>query len=305
MKKNRGKMRKIDPDSHKENQKKLYDQKPLDDIGAGAGYFGFNKPKLIRDLRYAYWVRRLGINRGDTVLDVGCNAGANLEKIRRTYGCTCTGIDLSPRTIAAGKKAYPKINLSVGDVEKLSFADATFDAVISFETFEHVPNPTTMLAECARVVKPGGKILIYTISRNNIFTWHWWQYHLTRGRYGTGALRDHLPELMISVGEFKSWVRASGARIIGWEYFHSFFTLLHDEVWTHLLASLTGKIKKNYAKQPSVFDTSDTPRLPSARLRLYALWLYCVDILLSILDFPWQLCGQSDGFFALCIKKNE
>lgn len=294
---------KIDTQNHKESQRRLYDQKPLDDIGAGAGYFGFNKPKLIRDLHYARWIKRLELKPTDSVLDVGCNAGANLEKIRRTYGCACTGIDLSPQTIAAGKKAYPKINLSVGDAERLPFAGATFDAVISFETFEHVPNPKTMLAECARVVKPGGKVLIYTISRNNIFTWHWWQYVVTRGRFGTGALRDHLPELMIPVTEFKSWARQLGVDISGWEYFHSFFTLLHDEVWTHVLASFAGKLKKNHAKQTSSIDVSDTPRTTRAPFRMYARWLKCVDFLFSTLDIPWRLCGQSDGFFALLENK--
>lgn len=292
----------FDAELHKKNQQALYDQKLLDDITAGAGYFGFNKPKSIRDLAYQKWISRLDIKKSDRVLDVGCNAGANLEKIRRSYGCECFGIDLSAQTIAAGKKAYPELNLRVGDAEKLPFADASFDAVYSFETFEHVPTPEKMLSELTRVIKPNGRILIYSISSHNWLTWHWWQYHLSGGKYGTGALRDHLPELMINPQKFVEWAKQNKLRILGWQNFHAFFTLLHDEVWTSFLAILAQIIKSPKARKSIKPDIQNQLLQTSWRWLFYRVWLTIIGLVLSILDLPWILCGQSDGFFVLLKK---
>ena len=290
-------------EQHKLHQRDLYDTHLLDDLPAQAGVFGFQKPKLIRDLFFERWLRKLHLQKGDRVLDVGCNAGARLEQLRREFGIEGVGIDYSPNTVRAGVASFPKLELHAGDAEHLPFPDQSFDAVISFETFEHLPNPDQALAEMARVLKPGGKMLIYAISSQNTATWHWWQYHLTGGRLGTGALKDHTPDLLISPKELASWGRTSQLTSREWGYFHSFFTLLYDEVVVGVVAGLALALKKRIVHRSSLATPTrgadDLPQQPGRLFDLYKAWLYALASVLYLADTPWRLLRFSDGIFVL------
>lgn len=285
----------------KEQQRSLYDDHLLDDLEAGSGTFGFRKPKLIRDLFFAAWLRRLGLRKGDSVLDVGCNAGARLEQLRREFGTIGTGIDYSPKTVALGAQAFPELKLLVGDAEQLPFPDQSFDAVISFETFEHLPDPEAALCEMARVLKPGGRMLVYAISRQNFFTWHWWQYVLTGGRLGIGALGDHLPEYLVPPGSLLRWGKRVGLRQQMVQYFHSFFMLLYDEVVVAGLSSLLLRLrpKGKQERQALTSNDADGPQVPGRRFVWYRYWLYGVTAITYLLDTPWRLMHWSDGIAVL------
>jgi 2-polyprenyl-3-methyl-5-hydroxy-6-metoxy-1,4-benzoquinol methylase len=75
-----------------------------------------------------------------------------------------TAADFSKTAISIGKmfaqKDNLKINWEVCDIQDLPHADETFDTVISCETIEHVPEPKQALTELARVIKPGGKLIL-------------------------------------------------------------------------------------------------------------------------------------------------
>ncbi|MBI2589433.1 methyltransferase domain-containing protein [Candidatus Berkelbacteria bacterium] len=287
---------------HKQAQQALYDAHLLDDLAAGAGTFGFRKPKLLRDLAFARWLARLELKSGEQVLDVGCNAGARLEALRREYGIEGTGIDLSPKTIALGQKHFPALTLQVGDAELLPYQENSFDTVISFETFEHLPNPGKALAEIGRVVRPGGWVLIYAISRRNAGTWHWLQSKLSGGRLGTGALRDHLPELLVPPECFPAWSQKAGLKIQQRGLLHQFFTLLHDEPWSAFLATLAPK--RSRPRLDTIKMAGNLPRAPGKFFMLYRVWLHGMEIVMSLLDLPWQMARVSDGIFVL-LKKQE
>ncbi len=286
----------------KEQQRSLYDAHLLDDVEAGSGTFGFRKPKLIRDLFFAAWLRRLHLQAGDTVLDVGCNAGARLEQLRREFGTVGTGLDYSPKTIALGTQAFPNLTLHVGDAEQLPFPDQSFDAVISFETFEHLPNPMVALSEMNRVLKPGGRMLVYAISRQNLFTWHWWQYVLTGGRLGTGSLGDHLPEYLVPPRSLLRWGKQYGLRREMVQYFHSFFMLLYDEVVVAGLSAVCLRLRRSRGDRhtlSSMPKSQQTPQEPGWSFLLYRFWLYAVAGLTYLLDTPWRLMRWSDGVAVL------
>jgi SAM-dependent methyltransferase len=72
----------------------------------------------------------------------------------------CTGVDLSPGMIQLAKKSNPGIEFRVADVEHLPFADASFDAVVCNFGLGHFPYPEASVAECVRVLKPGGRIAL-------------------------------------------------------------------------------------------------------------------------------------------------
>src|SRR5271169_5109867 len=110
-------------------------------------------------------VKRAGVRAGQRVLDVACGTGVVSVTAAR-LGASVTGLDLTPELLErAGENAHiarVEIDWHEGDVEKLPFADAAFDVVLS--EFGHIfaPRPDVAIGEMLRVLKPGGTIAFST-----------------------------------------------------------------------------------------------------------------------------------------------
>lgn len=106
------------------------------------------------------------------VLDAGCGTG-NFSLKMVALGACVEGVDLSEPMIAfANEKAKnspyaDKLHFQVGDLYQLPFPDNSFDAVLSMAAFEFIHEDERALAEFMRVVKPGGRVLIGTITGNS------------------------------------------------------------------------------------------------------------------------------------------
>jgi SAM-dependent methyltransferase len=102
------------------------------------------------------------IQPGDSVLDVGCGAGAALLPASRA-AARAVGIELSPAMAARAREAVPDAAVVEGDAsQRLPFADGEFDVVLSSFTVFFMPDPTAALREWARVLAPGGRIAMAT-----------------------------------------------------------------------------------------------------------------------------------------------
>jgi len=103
------------------------------------------------------------------VLDLGC-AGGFMAEAMATRGANVTGIDPAAEAIAAARSharaSGLRIAYDIGVGEELPYADASFDAVICVDVLEHVRDLGRVLAEVARVLRPGGLFLFDTINRN-------------------------------------------------------------------------------------------------------------------------------------------
>jgi ubiquinone/menaquinone biosynthesis C-methylase UbiE len=102
-----------------------------------------------------------------TLLDLGCGTGLFVEKYLM-YGGNAVGIDLSRKMIERAHRRCSSCNFAVSTAEKLPFADESFDAVSSLLVFTYLKDPSAMLDEAYRVLKPGGSIAICTLGKKFI-----------------------------------------------------------------------------------------------------------------------------------------
>jgi 2-polyprenyl-3-methyl-5-hydroxy-6-metoxy-1,4-benzoquinol methylase len=108
--------------------------------------------------RYAFACRFVG---GKRVLDIACGEGYGAAALQRAGAASVIGVDISERVCLHVSERYG-IDARVGSAENIPVADESVDAVVSFETIEHVPNPLRFLEECSRVLTPGGRLIIST-----------------------------------------------------------------------------------------------------------------------------------------------
>src|SRR5215472_3230695 len=109
----------------------------------------------------ALFFRRMGVEPGAHLLDVGCGAG-QLTLIAARAGAQATGCDIATNWIERARERAKAENVSAtfdeGDAEALPYADASFDVVASLIGAMFAPRPELVAAELKRVCRPGGKI---------------------------------------------------------------------------------------------------------------------------------------------------
>ena len=105
---------------------------------------------------------------GLTVLDIGCGGGLVSEPVAR-LGASVTGIDPAAENIEAARRHADGQGLTIDYrsalVEDLVAEGRTFDCVLCLEVVEHVPDVAAFIATCAKLVRPGGLMVLSTINR--------------------------------------------------------------------------------------------------------------------------------------------
>ena len=134
---------------------------------------------------------------GDRVLEIGCGIGSLVSELSRK-GYDTTGIDISGEAIEYGRKKYGDIHLEVQAAEALPYEDESFDAVLSFDLFEHIAGIDRHISEVSRVLRPGGHYLFQTPNKlSNVVYETLWTRSLQWRRYhpslhSPGQLRRRL-----------------------------------------------------------------------------------------------------------------
>lgn len=102
------------------------------------------------------------------VLDVGSGDGAAASSIS-PYCRTLTCIDVNARSVEAVRERFaklPHVSARAADVHDLPFATASFDTVLLFHTLTYAERPARALEECARVLRPGGRLVLLCLDRH-------------------------------------------------------------------------------------------------------------------------------------------
>jgi 2-polyprenyl-3-methyl-5-hydroxy-6-metoxy-1,4-benzoquinol methylase len=107
---------------------------------------------------------------GKRVLEIGCGNGAD-GCMFAAHGADYTGVDLTPEAVQATRRHFAAEGLSgqfrEESVDRLSFADASFDIVYSFGVLHHTPAPRLAVREVHRVLKPGGVAVVMLYHRHS------------------------------------------------------------------------------------------------------------------------------------------
>ena len=143
------------------------------------------------------------------LLDIGCGAGFLCNDLA-SGGHQVSGVDASEESLRVARlhDVTGRIDYRLGDAYALPFPDATFDAVCAMDFLEHVEEPARVIAEAARVLKPGGIFFFHTFNRN----WLSWLVVIQAVRWLVPNTPTHLHilRLFIKPQELQVMCRSSG-----------------------------------------------------------------------------------------------
>ena len=188
----------------------------------------------------ANWIDNIAPVAEKKVLDVGCGGGILSESLAQR-GAEVTGIDMGDAPLGVAKLHQLESGLSINYQKSTAedFAknhENTFDIVTCLEMLEHVPDPSSVINACAKMVKPGGTVFFSTINRNPkafLFAIVGAEYLLRMLPRGT-----HEYAKFIRPSELANWSRDAGLQV------------------NQLTGLLYNPLTKNYKLSPSDVDVN-------------------------------------------------
>ena len=218
---------------------------------------------------------------GKRVLDIACGEGYGTHALSLAGAESVVGVDVSADACEHARRKYG-VDARVGDAQAIPLPDASVDVVVSFETIEHVPNPSAFLDECRRVLRPGGLIIISTPNGSVYSSIHNNPFHcseMTEADF-LGILRPRFDRISLFSQKPKSanwWSpRSLAASVSPWNKMRGFWRigsllcpyldgqatrqardepakmiLTHDPPWSNLVNPFTVRPRSNWSgEQP-------------------------------------------------------
>ena len=114
-------------------------------------------------------LERLGVGPDDRVLDIGGRAGGHALVMAERFGCRVVSIDPSPENLAEGMTTIAEhevghlVEVVLGTIEQIPAGDGAFTVIFSRDMFTHIPDADIALAECFRVLAPGGAMVLHQV----------------------------------------------------------------------------------------------------------------------------------------------
>jgi len=151
----------------------IAEREVLPAAGAGGGSLPYTGERIVpgktpepvlreHETRYVFAGRRV---RDLDILDLACGTGMGTHYLLRAGARSCLGLDIDAAAVAYARAAYRDCRFELGDAANLPLANQSFDAVVSFETIEHLRDQRKFLRECQRVLRPGGLLICSTPNR--------------------------------------------------------------------------------------------------------------------------------------------
>lgn len=137
------------------------------------------------------------------MLDAGCGTGYGAHLLSQKCAHV-VGVDYSATAIAYARENFQRPNLEFAAMDccNLTMSGGQFDVAISFEIFEHLESPQQYLAECLRVLRPGGRLLLSTPNRAA------WEIHMR-----SIGQRYEYHVNMVNLDELLAWLKPRFAHV--------------------------------------------------------------------------------------------
>jgi SAM-dependent methyltransferase len=199
-------------------------------------------------VKHARMLARLRPRPGERHLDVGCQDGMILSQSIRKWGVRGTGVDVSEASLRlAVERNAGGARYFLADAQCLPFAGGSFDLAHSVGTMEHVPDQQRYVAELARVLRPGGRVLFDMINRRDALTVHglerWWAARRGRAEAALQASLaiGHDPATFRESGAVRAMCEREGLRVRSITHYNAVVPLLVDSRLPRLVAALRGQ----------------------------------------------------------------
>jgi SAM-dependent methyltransferase len=152
------------------------------------------------------------VRAGTRVLDVGCGSGLTLV-LAALRGAVPSGIDISPGLLGVARERLADADLCEGDMEALPFDDAAFDAVLGINAFQFAGDPRRALAQAARVVRPGGRVVasLFAAPEHSQGTA---VHHAMSALIPPDDASDHAPYALSAPGNLEAAMSDAGLRVV-------------------------------------------------------------------------------------------
>jgi ubiquinone/menaquinone biosynthesis C-methylase UbiE len=173
------------------------------------------------------------------ILDVGCGTGINLLELAHTMGpCSkLVGVDLSSGMLEVARRkaaaAGVAATFQVGDAEALELPDGTFDLVVCNSVYHWFPDRSRAIGEMARVLRPGGQLLLGTIASPGYEEWMGVVNTVWTRLFGSACTA--LPA-MPTPGELSGQLRAAGMGIEIFRYQITPFLVTEPRTFLSMMA---------------------------------------------------------------------
>ncbi len=168
------------------------------------------------------------------LLDVGCATGQFLAHMQAA-GWQVAGVEFSPHAAAFAREQYG-LDVQTGTLEDAAFADGSFDVVTLWDVLEHVQDPKGTLAEIARVLRPGGLLVVSTPNPTcveaHLFGSHWigWERPRHLHLFTPNLLRCYLRDAGFEVASLESFSGRLSVTLVSLAYWLK-TTNVPEEKW--------------------------------------------------------------------------
>ena len=181
---------------------------------------------------------------GDHVLEIGGHRSGVLPFLEIKKGAVCRGIDVSATWVAEQNRLSEirgkGTEWTLGDAERLPFLDDSFDAVVSFDVFEHLSSVETAVREVSRVLKVGGHLICHMPVADVDWSLDGFQRRFWGTKWRTGQESvGHFHDKMSSRKQLIAMFHESGLEVIKSESFNVWIQPWHD----HKVLPLLGRIR--------------------------------------------------------------
>ncbi|HEX9795150.1 MAG TPA: methyltransferase domain-containing protein [Planctomycetota bacterium] len=278
-------------DAAKDHQAGIYDEM-LGEVTS------FDHPHNLTLVHQRNLLRRAELRPGDRVLELGGHRSGLFGWLEREFGAVGTGIDVSSTWVEVqNRDAEARGEGSrwhLADAERLPFADGSFAAVVSFDVFEHLPDPKQALAECMRVLRPGGRLVAHQPVRDVGGSLDGLERLVTGSRWRRRQESvGHFHQKMLSGGELRAHLEELGFELDAFQRFNVWVQPLHDHNWLPFLGSMRRRFAKAPAAAPPVAGAAPAaePVRASGFQRLYARLVVPVARVLCLPDLLGRACG--------------